>query len=165
MQYKKSLLFCILNEVSKRTWCLRDCASFKYNNVYNKMRQTFSFISLFNSALHVLGHKFTHPQEHFLTIYTAFGTMHWHCCRLVSSSVGALYQKLYIQSKSTPEDGRICCPKHAGWIKKNNKWKSCCLLLVIYIVVREGWWKLDNEALHDLYYCPLWWWRKKQHSM
>ena len=28
----------------------------------------------------------------------------------------ALYQKLYIQSKSAPEDGRICCPKHVGLI-------------------------------------------------
>ena len=29
---------------------------------------------------------------------------------------GALYQKLYIQSKSAPEDGRLCCPKHVGLI-------------------------------------------------
>ena len=28
------------------------------------------------------------------------------------SSVGALFQKLYIQSKSAPEDGRICGPKY-----------------------------------------------------
>ena len=36
--------------------------------------------------------------------------MHRHCCRLVApvgSSVSALYQKLYIQSKSAPEDGRM----------------------------------------------------------
>ena len=32
----------------------------------------------------------------------------------VVSSVGALYQKLYIQSKSAPEDGRICRPKYVG---------------------------------------------------
>jgi len=32
----------------------------------------------------------------------------------VGSSVGALYQKLYIQSESAPEDGRICPPKHVG---------------------------------------------------
>jgi len=32
----------------------------------------------------------------------------------VGSSVGALYQKLYIQSKSVPGDGRICRPKYAG---------------------------------------------------
>jgi len=30
----------------------------------------------------------------------------------VGSSVSALYQKLYLQSKSSPEDGRICRPKH-----------------------------------------------------
>jgi len=28
----------------------------------------------------------------------------------------ALYQKLYIQSKSAPEDGQICRPKHVGLI-------------------------------------------------
>ena len=32
----------------------------------------------------------------------------------VGSSVVALYQNLYIQSKSAPEDGRICRPKHVG---------------------------------------------------
>ena len=36
----------------------------------------FSFISLFKSALYVSGDKFAHPQEHFLTVFTAFGTMH-----------------------------------------------------------------------------------------
>ena len=36
----------------------------------------FWFINLFNSALHVSGDKFSHPQEHFLTVYTAFGKMH-----------------------------------------------------------------------------------------
>ena len=73
------------------------------NDVNNQDATTFSFINLFNSALHVSGDKFAHPQEHFLIVYTAFGT-----------SVGALYQKLYIQSKSAPEDGRICRPKHVG---------------------------------------------------
>ena len=34
----------------------------------------------------------------------------------VGISVGALYQKLYIQSKSAPEDGRICSPKYVGLI-------------------------------------------------
>jgi len=32
----------------------------------------------------------------------------------VGSRGDALYQKLYIQSKSAPEDGRICRPKHVG---------------------------------------------------
>ena len=35
----------------------------------------------------------------------------------VGSSVGALYQKLYIQSKSAPEDGRICRPKRRAELK------------------------------------------------
>jgi len=38
--------------------------------------QQILFIDLFKSALHVLGDKLAHPQEHFLTVYTAFGTMH-----------------------------------------------------------------------------------------
>ena len=46
-----------------------------YNDVNNQQyATTFSFINLFTSALHVSGDKFAHPQEHFLTVYTAFGT-------------------------------------------------------------------------------------------
>jgi len=99
------------------------------NDVRNQQDSTtFLFINLFNSALHVSGDKFAHPQELFLTLYTAFGIMYRHCCRPVApvgSSVGALYKKLYIQPKRAPEEGRICHPKHV----------SCCILLVAYIVV------------------------------
>jgi hypothetical protein len=95
------------------------------NDVNNQQdATTFSFINLFKSAQHVPGDKFAHPQEHVLTVYTAFGTMLRHCCRPVprfncgpiGSSVGALYQKLYIESKCAPEDGRIYSPKHVGLI-------------------------------------------------
>jgi hypothetical protein len=50
------------------------------------------------------------------------------------SSVGALYQKLYIQSKSAPEDGRICRRNMLGWFKKVNKRKICRIFLVVYVV-------------------------------
>ena len=51
----------------------------QYNDVNNQQdATTFSFINLFKSALQVSGDKFAHPQEHFLTVYTAFGTMHRH---------------------------------------------------------------------------------------
>ena len=110
---------------------LHKCAVEQYDHdVSNQWdATTFPFINLFNSALHVSGKKFTHPHERFMTVQTAFGTMHRHCCwpvpRLrqnssistvapVSRSVDALYQKLYIQSERTPEDGRICRPKHVG---------------------------------------------------
>jgi len=33
--------------------------------------QQIPFIDVFKSALHVSGDKFAHPQEHFLTVYTA----------------------------------------------------------------------------------------------
>ena len=52
----------------------------KYNAVNNQQdATTFSSINLFNSALHVSGDKFAHPQEHFLTVrgllekYPTFG--------------------------------------------------------------------------------------------
>jgi len=31
-------------------------------------------------------------------------------------NIGVLYQKLYIQSKRAPEDGRVCRPKHVELI-------------------------------------------------
>jgi len=37
--------------------------------------QQIPFIDLFKSAVHVSGDKFAHPQEHFLSVYTCFGTM------------------------------------------------------------------------------------------
>jgi len=90
----------------------------------NNMQQI-PFIDLFKSALYVLSDKLAHPQEQFLTVYTAFGTTHQYCCQPVTrlrhsistlspvgSNIGALYQKPYIQSKSAPEDGRVCRPKH-----------------------------------------------------
>ena len=99
------------------------------NGVNNQQdATTFSFINLIKSAQHASGDKFAHPQEHLLTagVYTTFGIMHRHCCRplprLTVATVGsrgsALDQKLYIhvQSKSTPEDGRICRPKYVGLI-------------------------------------------------
>jgi len=69
------------------------------------------FIDLFESGLRVSGEKLAHLQEHFLTVYTAFGTMRRYCCRPVGSNIGALYQKLYVQPKTAPEDGLVCRPK------------------------------------------------------
>jgi hypothetical protein len=81
----------------------------------NKMQQI-PFIDLFKSALHVSGDKLSHLQEHFLTVYTAFDTIHRYCYQPVGSNIVALCQKLCIQSKSAPEDGRICSPKHVQMI-------------------------------------------------
>ena len=52
----------------------------------------YSFINFFNSALHVSGDKFAHPQEYVLTIYSF-----WYKAQTLLPN-GALYQKLYIQS-------------------------------------------------------------------
>jgi len=89
------------------------------------------FIDLFEFALHVSGDKLARPQEYVLIVCTAFGTMHRCCWRPVTkvrrssistlspvgSNIGALYQKLYIQSKSTLEDGRVCRAKHVEEIQ------------------------------------------------
>ena len=40
--------------------------------------------------------------------------------------------KLYIQSKSASEDGRVCRPKHVSIKRSINE--NCCILLVVYIV-------------------------------
>ena len=50
------------------------------NNINNQQdATTFSFINLLKSAQHISGDKLAHPQEHLLTVYTAFGTMHRLC--------------------------------------------------------------------------------------
>jgi len=62
------------------------------NDVNNQQdTTTLSFINLFYSALHVSGDKYAHPQEHFLTVYTAFGTMPRHCCRPVHYNKSCVY--------------------------------------------------------------------------
>ena len=76
---------------------------------------TFSFINLFKSAQHVSGNKLAHPQEHFFNCIDSFWynappllpigatvETEWSSVSTVvpiGSSVGASYQKLYIQLK------------------------------------------------------------------
>ena len=77
--------------------------------------QQIPFIDLFKSALHVSGDKLVHPQEHFFDCIYSF----WYSAPILlptGSNIGALYQKLYIQSKRAPEDGRVCRPKHVELI-------------------------------------------------
>jgi len=55
-----------------------------YNEVSNqKDTKMFRLLIFFKLALHVLGDRFGHPQEHFWLYTQLFGTMHWHCCRQV----------------------------------------------------------------------------------
>ena len=61
----------------------------------NKMHQLLRLL-IFKSTLHVSGDKFAHPQEHFLTVYTAFGTMHRHCCKPAAVSVHCTKSRIYI---------------------------------------------------------------------
>jgi len=61
------------------------------------------FIGLFKSAVHVSGDKLL-PTGDLVTMSP------------VGSNIAALYHKLYIQSKSAPEDGRVCHPKHVELI-------------------------------------------------
>ena len=69
-----------------------------YNDINNQQdATTVSFINLFNSALHVSGDKFAHPQEHFLSVYAAFGTMHRHWCRPAAVSVRCTKSCIYSQ--------------------------------------------------------------------
>jgi len=76
----------------------------------NKMQQI-PFINLFISALHVSGDKLAHHREQFLAVWSSITTL-----SPVGSNIGALYQKLYIQPESAPEDGRVCRLKHVELI-------------------------------------------------
>ena len=69
---------------------------------------TFSFINLFNSALHVSGDKFAHSQEHFLTVYSVLV----QCTDTAADS--CIVPKAVYTVKNAPEDGQICRPKHVG---------------------------------------------------
>ena len=104
-----------------KSWCLCDRASpVQYNDVNNQQDATlFSFINLFKSAQHVSGDKFVHPQEHFLTVYTAFGTLHRLCCRPV------VRFRWNISSNSTCATGRQqrrCIVPKAVYIVKKCSW-------------------------------------------
>ena len=57
--------------------------------------QQIPFVDLFKSALHVSGDKLAHPHE-----------QQYRC----------IVPKLYIQSKTAHEDGRVCLPKHVELI-------------------------------------------------
>ena len=68
--------------------------NFCYNDVNNQQdATTLSFINLFKSALHISGDKFAHPQERFLTVYTAFGTMYRHCRRREHCTKSCIYSQ------------------------------------------------------------------------
>ena len=65
-----------------------------YSDVNNQQDATsFSFINLFNSALHVSGDKFAHPQVQFSTVYTAFGTMHRSAAVSVHFTKSCMYSQ------------------------------------------------------------------------
>ena len=122
----------------------------QYNDVNNQQdATTFSFINLFKSAQHISGDKFAHPQEHFLTLYTAFGTMHRLCCRPVprlrwnwltesvptqpwhrSAAEAVLCTESCIYSQRVLlRIGEFVARNMLGWFKRIDKWKDCCILL------------------------------------
>ena len=66
------------------SWCLCNRALLVQKCKQLTRCNKISFINLFKSAIHVSGDRFDHPQEHFLTVYTVFGTINillvvfWH---------------------------------------------------------------------------------------
>jgi len=96
------------------------------------MMQQFSFVDLFESALHVSGDKLAHPQKHFW-LYIQL----WYNA-LVGSNTGALYQScIYSQKCSwgwaslSPET----CRADSDRAIKRPTTRIYCILLVAYIVV------------------------------
>ena len=101
------------------------------NDVNNQRdSKTFSFINLFKSAQHVSGDKFGHPQEHFLTLCTAFCTIHRSAAEAVHCTKSCIYSQKVLKRM-----GEFVARNILGWFKEINKWKICCILLAVYIVV------------------------------
>ena len=120
-----------------------------YNDVNNQQDATSSFINLFQSAQHASGDKFAHPQEHFLSVCTAFSTMHRLCCqpvpqlrwkcvpsqlwhRLAREAVHCI-KPLY-NSKVLLRMSEFVARNMLGWLKNINK-RNSCIFLVVHIVV------------------------------
>jgi hypothetical protein len=82
------------------------------------MQQLFWFINLFKSALHVSGDKSAHPQEQFLTVYAAFGTMHRHCCRPVHCTKSCIYVQVLSQPWHRSAAVSVHCTKSCIYSQK-----------------------------------------------
>jgi len=91
------------------------------------MQQLFRLLIFFKSALHVSGDKFANPQEHFLIVYTYFGTMHRHCCwpvpRLRQNSVTS---QLWHSSVAVS----VHCTKSCTHMVPSQRWHWSAAVLV-----------------------------------
>ena len=91
------------------------------------MQKLFRLLIFFKSVQHVSDDKFAHPQEHFLTVYTAFGTMHRSAAVSVHCTKSCIYsQKVLLKM------GEFVARYMSGWFKKIKKKKNllhvvCCL--------------------------------------
>jgi len=74
----------------------------------------FSFINLFNSALHVSGNKLAHPQEHFLTVYHVYSF--WYKAPTLLST-GATVE-FHLNRGTGPQQYLYIVPKAVYAVKK-----------------------------------------------
>jgi len=102
----------------------------RYNDVNNQQdATTFLFINLFNSSLHISGDIFANPQEHFLTLHTAFVTMHRHCCLPVPRlrwnwhSISTVLPVLQQCRCNVPK--AVCTVKKCSWGLANMSPETC----------------------------------------
>ena len=91
------------------------------------------FIDLFKSALHVSGDKFSHPQEHFLTVYTVL---------VQSTDIAAdrwqdqcTKSYIYTYSQNCSWGWASLSPETCRADLKRSINRICCVLLVAYVVV------------------------------
>ena len=66
-------------------------------------------IDLFKSALHVSGDKLAHLQEHFLTVYTAFGTVRRYCWYVSGDKLAHPQEHFLIVYTAFGTMHRYCC--------------------------------------------------------
>ena len=107
---------------------VRTCIITTRTKTTNKLQQI-PFINLFKSALSVSRDKLAHPQKHFLTVYTAFGTMHRYRCT-VPKAVHTVKKCSWGWASLSPETCRAYLKRSINGI--------CCILLVAYIVERAS---------------------------
>ena len=109
----------------------------------------FSSINLFKSAQHVSGDKLGNTQEHsFDCIYSFW----YNALTLLQQRRCIVPNDVYTFKRVLLMMGEFVARNMLGWIKKINKRKSCCILLVIYIVVLK-WCTVTQTSRRRVVYC------------
>jgi len=102
-----------------------------YSDINNQLDAKITIYWRFQSAQHVSGDNFVHPQEH-LAMFTAYGTVHRRCCRPATSSVHCTINCKH--SQVLLRMGENIARNVLSWLKPSINCYSC-IYLVVYIIL------------------------------